>query len=129
MPIQISWRVPEKLIYAKLYGDCCEGTFIEYFDTLNNFLNQVSKPVSVHILMDMLEITSSPKPAFLIAKAARQFITNPNAFYGIHVTQNRIVHFVGNLVAQTARIRYRSYTTVDEGMQFLCTIDPSICGA
>ena len=117
-----TWLVEDKVIFTSLIGDLT----IEDFTKLDNDiipLFKASSSQTIHMLADISLMTSMPG---VFAMTKLQYITHPKIGYFITQSRNPVEKFIGSTVGQILKTKYRFIDTLDDGIQFLATLDDSL---
>jgi hypothetical protein len=79
----------------------------------------------VHILVDLREVEKMDAGVHEISRALSH-LREPYMGWTLLVTNNRLIQFVGSIVVQVAKARFRAFTDYDEAYAFLMEQDQSL---
>ena len=126
MPQQTSWIIENHLVQMKYTGDISVEDLVEGSTQLKANLESSDAPL-VHVLVDVLEMTSFPKRVQEITPIVREAMSHPRYGWLVLVGfKNPFVSSLAFLVSQIFRSRYRAFKTYDEAMHFLEQVDPEL---
>ena len=126
MPMDISWYIPKKVISMRSYGDITLDDAIAANARVIELLDS-SEEQFVHSIVDQSEMGEFPismrKSAEIMTsmkhpRVGWTVVYNPNS--------NKIADFIGSMVAQIGRIRYRKVSTKEEALDFICERFPQL---
>jgi hypothetical protein len=127
MPVDVSWFLEGRIIYVKYYEDVTIedkqlGAEQEY-----EFLEAGSVPL-VHVLLDITDQISSPTNIQAIQKALDKALKHPKKGWTLAYGKEefRMENFVNSVVTQSSAVRYRTFVTRQETLEFLVYVDPSL---
>ena len=117
MPIQYGqWLIPDQLIYARAYGNVSREQLEAHNAKLIELLEHVSGPV--YIILDASEIgqVSSNLPE---TQRILTFRHHESLEWILHITRNRLIMSLANVMARLTRANFRHFSTLDEAILFL----------
>jgi hypothetical protein len=124
MSHEIKWHTKDAVVLARLWGDLDIEDFPEYDRLILEHIEQSDRHF-IHIWVDLTEVNEFPARVWDIQKALTH-ISHPRTGWTILITNNRIIQFVGLMVTQVAKARFRAFSSSEEAMQFLLSVDPNL---
>jgi hypothetical protein len=122
MPVEVSWLVPQRIVYEHFTGD------VTVQDLRHN--SEVVAPMMaegiplVHTIIDISHITSHP--GINEIRNSTSMDTYDNEGWRILVGASAVAKFVGSIVLQLMKRRFRAFDTLDEALQFLADQDETL---
>jgi hypothetical protein len=118
MPIQYGqWLIPGQLIYARAYGNVSREVLESHNERLIQLLDQAEG--LVHIILDASEIrqvaANLPETQRILT-----FRHHDSIGWIVHVTRNRLIMSLANVMARLTQANFRHFSTLDEAILFLC---------
>ena len=127
MPVNISWLLEGRIVDVKYSGDVTiedkrQGAELEF-----DFLEQGTAPL-VHVLLNIADQTSSPTDIKAIQGALDKALKHPKKGWTLAYGKEefRMENFVNSVVTQSFSVRYRTFSTLQETLEFLVYVDPSL---
>lgn len=127
MPVDVSWYLEGRIVDVKYSGDVTiedkgKGAELEY-----DFLEQGTAPL-VHVLLNITDQTSSPTDIRAIQNALDKALKHPKKGWTLAFGKEefRMENFVNSVVTQSSSARYRTFVTLQETLEFLIYVDPSL---
>lgn len=129
MPVDVSWYLAGRIVDVKYSGDVTiedkrKGAELEY-----DFLEKGTAPL-VHVLLNITDQTSSPTDIKAIQDALDKALKHPKKGWTLAYgkAEFRMENFVNSVVTQSSSARYRTFATMQETLEFLIYVDPSLRG-
>ena len=118
----VTWLADNRVIFTSIVGPLR----VEDFPALETnviTLFEASTAEQVHVLTDISLMTTMPN-VFQMSKLT--YITHPKIGYFITQSRNPVEEFIGQAVGQMFKTKYKFVKTLDEGVDFLAQIDPTL---
>lgn len=122
MPVTVSWLVPRRIVYEQFTGD------VTVQDLRHN--SELVAPMMaegiplVHTIIDVSAITSHPGINEIRNSTSMDIYDNEG--WRILVGANAIAKFVGSIILQLMKRRFRAFDTLEEALQFLADQDDTL---
>lgn len=129
MPVATMWLVPGRILYQWASGVVTleEMRAISQFNA--DLMTKEGQPPKVHLIMDYEGVESLPTNFIKARQASAVMVGHPQMEWGVGVhVPNTIVTFVANSLAQLFHVRYKTFNTHREALEFLFWVDPSLDG-
>ena len=124
MSYEVKWHTKDSIILVRLWGNLDIQEFPEFDRLILQHIEQ-SERLFVHIWVDLKEVTEFPVKLWQVQKSLTH-ISHARTGWSIIITDNRIIKFVGSVITQVAKARFRAFSTDEEGMSFLVDVDSSL---
>ena len=124
MSYEVTWHSKDAVVLVRLWGDLDIQEFPEFDRLILQHLEESQRPL-VHLWVDLLEVTQFPANVRQVGKA----LTHKNhqrLGWTVLITQNRIIQFVGYMITQIARARFRAFNSSQEAAEFLQSMDQAL---
>jgi|GEM_PF-1523144 len=127
MPVDISWYLEGRIIYIKYFGDVTIDDKREGAEQEIALLDAGTSAL-VHVLLDITDQTSSPTNIKAIQEALDKALKHPKKGWTLAFGKEefRMENFINSVVTQSSSARYRTYVTLQETLEFLVYVDPSL---
>jgi hypothetical protein len=123
MPYRISWLVEGRVILAELSGDLTAEELIPYDRAICQHLD-AAKAFQVHYLVDTSRVQGLPG---MNDMKDFSFLRHPRMGWTAAVgIQSPLVRSVGNFLSKLYKIKARELKSVDEALEFLQSVDPTL---
>jgi hypothetical protein len=116
MPFESSWRVEERIIYIRFWGDTTLKDAEEFNAHLIEMLEQGTPPV--HLIIDLRELKSTPNDFRNLSKIIKFPLQQIGWVMNVGMP-NPVLGFIAAALAQLFGARMRSVKTIAEAEQFL----------
>lgn len=127
MPVEASWYVEGRIIHMRYSGDVTledkrRGGELGYE------LLEAGIPPFVHVLLDITDQTSAPISIKGRKDALDKTLSHPLKGWTIAFGKEefKMENFVNSVVTQTHNLRYRSFVTLQEALEFLVYVDSTL---
>lgn len=117
------WYIPDQIIHVSYIGAMTAQHLQASSDELTAMLCSVDG--TVHIIADMTHVTDYPKNLKQITKLI-QVVNEPNIGWVISVSNNPMLDFFTQIVAQLANIRFKTVTSGQAARAYLAVKDPTL---
>jgi hypothetical protein len=115
MAHQTSWYIPRRVVLQRLYGTLT----IEELKQINSEFEQCLNEgiPMVHVLVDVSGVERYPIKLHEIAQAMQH--GDEREGWVMLIGANPILKFLGSAITQLAKLRFRTFNTVEEAFEFL----------
>ena len=125
MGYKVSWYIPGRVVIATVSGtilaeeaEACSAEMAE--------LIQEGEGPLVHLLVDTMNMERFPTNLNLLNRSASKHLWQPKLGWTIVISTNSTTRWISGIITQVARVRFRMFTTIEEGALFLADQDPSV---
>jgi len=126
MYITVKWHIKGKLLLLSGEGIVNYETLSNAIQETRSYMNQTDEPL-VHLLIDARNASSEIKSLKDRIEVLRPVFEHPKCGWSILVGQdNPFANFLISTAAQIMKARFRSFKSVQDGMDFLIQVAPSI---
>lgn len=127
MPFDISWYLEGRIIYIQYDDDVTIEDKRVSAEKEYEFLDAGTSPL-VHVLLDVTKQTSSPTSTKAIKDALDKVLKHPKKGWTLAFGKEEfwMENFVNSVVTQSSSARYRTFTTLQETLEFLVYVDASL---
>lgn len=125
MAYNISWYIPKRVVHATFMG---EITLAEA-ETASELTAQLigdGDPPMVHLIADTTRLERFPTNLNLLNRSASKHLWQPKLGWTIVISTNSTTRFISGIITQVARVRFRMFPTLEDGMAFLADQDSSL---
>ena len=124
MAIDVRWHEFDAVIYAHLSGDMDIREFAVLDRQILKLVEESDRHL-VHIWVDLRDVTKFPANVPQVHSALTHK-NHPRVGWTVMLTNNRLIKFVGYMITQIAKARFRSFETEAEARAFLESMDQQI---
>lgn len=124
MENEISWIVENHVMLNKVYEWDLES-LEEHSHITKKMVEQSDKPL-VHTLWDFTEMKEYPKNVGAVGKAVKPLLSSQNLGWVITIIDNPMVVFLSTVATGIYGVRFRSFKTMAEALEFLQQQDITI---
>ena len=125
MAIEIKWLLPGRIVYIANRGTITVDELQNESRQLIEFLDEGEGPL-VHLLTDVTELGEFPISVGLLNRTSVEPLRHPRMGWLVVITNNRMLKYLGSMVTGLSSVRYRAFTSVDEGLAFLNEVDSTL---
>ncbi|MEZ4669998.1 MAG: hypothetical protein R3E39_19005 [Anaerolineae bacterium] len=122
---EISWYIPGRVVYAKFTGEVSLNDAETASELVTQFL-QSGDPPLVHLIADTTKLDRFPTNLNLLNRSASKHLWQPKLGWTIVISTNSTTRFISGIITQVARVRFRMFPTVEDGLKFLADQDASL---
>ena len=126
MPFEVSWYIENRVIYTRGYGVITLDDLADASQLITQEYLSQGTPL-IHEIVDLRDMEHIPSNLHKISNVLT-YIKHPDYGWTIFVNTNRVMNFIGPMLAKIARIRFRMFDDLDEGLAFLAEQDSSLTG-
>lgn len=126
MSYEISWLVEGKVGFGLVEGTLSIEEIAELDTVLVEYVNSVQNSNQlVHFIFDGRRLNKMPTNIAEINQVSK-VRSQANLGWLLIVNENKIIGFIGHLITQLSRTRYRSFVSLEQAIEFLKTQDTAI---
>jgi hypothetical protein len=122
MPVEVSWLIPQRVIYERFSGEVTLDDIRRNSELVAPMMAE-GIPL-IHTIIDVAAVTSHP--GLNEIRNSTPMDTYDNEGWRILVGANAVARFVGSIILQLMKRRFRAYPTLEEALQFLENQDDSL---
>lgn len=128
MPAEVSWYVPEKVVYVRYTGIVTTADIVSSYTGSRDHASQAPQPA--HIIMDSLKVQKMDFTIKEIKTLLANFDASPIA-WAVNITatdamSSKASNFLISIINQSLGLRFRTSKTLAEAHEFLNSIDMSL---
>lgn len=129
MPVEVSWFLEGHIVNVRYSGDVTVEDKRVGAEQEVEFLEAGTVPL-VHVLLDITDQVSSPTNIKQIQDALDKALTHPAKGWTLAFGKEefRMENYVNTVVTQPYQVRYRTYATRQEALEFLLYVDSTLEG-
>lgn len=117
------WLVPERIFVFHVYGEMAIDDVAQSSEAAIQYARSGQPPV--HGIIDIRDVTSYPKSVDQFRQAAA-ILKEPNIGWIIGVSNDRVLSFIGDTVAQLSRVKSKTFNNPDDALEFLWRVDSTL---
>jgi hypothetical protein len=125
MGYKISWYIPERVVLAQFTDTITLEEAEAASDQVAQFI-QDGKPPLVHLIADATKMDRFPTNLNLLNRSASKHLWQPNLGWTIVITTNSTTRWISGIITQVARVRFRMFPTLQDGLRFLTDQDSTL---
>jgi hypothetical protein len=129
MAVEIKWIITGRILLVDLIGNVPLDEFRDAVDQANKELNHYAQPPYAHVIFKSTDAMIPPTNVKLMREITQNYFVNPHLGYTIIISNDQVHRFLSSVTAQMFQSRWRSFSTYQEGMSFLETIDKTLANA
>jgi len=129
----ISWYIPKRVVHATFMGEIT----LSEAETASELTAQLigdGDPPMVHLIADTTRLERFPTNLNLLNRSASKHLWQPKLGclwqpklgWTIVISTNSTTRFISGIITQVARVRFRMFPTLEDGMAFLADQDSSL---
>jgi hypothetical protein len=124
MPYRFEWYVEGRVILEEAYGDVTIDELIRFNAEVTQLI--VEKGIApVHVIVDLTKVEKYPPSLREVLGTMRQ--KHPEKVgWMLIVTENPVLRFVASTIFQLARLKLRTFTTLQQAKGFLAEMDETV---
>jgi hypothetical protein len=122
---EISWYIPGRVVHAKFTGEISLPE-AEAASELTAQLLQSGDPPLVHLIADTTKLDRFPTNLNLLNRSASKHLWQPKLGWTIVISTNSTTRFISGIITQVARVRFRMFPTLEDGLKFLADQDVTL---
>jgi len=128
MSISFKWYVPNQVAHAKLEGQITIEDLKTGNKTMSKWIEE-SPARMVHVIFnatDMNGVAFSLSQSLATLKYLNHERMGGYLVYGLPPSQVRIVKFLGTIITQLTRARFRTFDTLENAYEYLKQLDSTL---
>jgi hypothetical protein len=125
MGYEVSWYVEGRIVQATFTGEMTLQE-AELASELTAQYIQKGQPPSVHLIADTTRLERFPTNLNLLNRSASKHLWQPKLGWTIVISTNSTTRFISGIITQVARVRFRMFPTLEDGLAFLEDQDSSL---
>jgi len=125
MGYEISWYIPGRVVLAQFTDTITLDEAEAASDKVAQFI-QEGKPPLVHLIADTTRMDRFPTNLNLLNRSASKHLWQPNLGWTIVITTNSTTRWISGIITQVARVRFRMFPTLQDGLRFLTDQDSTL---
>ncbi len=125
MPYNVEWLVEGRVMLVTLSGNLDLEAIDRLTETMTEYFNKGQPPL-VHQIYDATSIGNFPTNIMEARKFAERYIRHPLVGWGMIITSNTTIKFIGAVVTGIAKTRSRIFGSMDEAITFLAEMDSTV---
>jgi hypothetical protein len=125
MGYKISWYIPGRVVLVQF----TDTISLEEAEACSDEVAQAiqdGKPPLVHLIADTTKMDRFPTNLNLLNRSASKHLWQPNLGWTIVITANSTTRWISGIITQVARVRFRMFPTLQDGLSFLNDQDPTL---
>jgi hypothetical protein len=83
-------------------------------------------PPMVHLIADTTRLERFPTNLNLLNRNASKHLWQPKLGWTLVISTNSTTRFISGIITQVARVRFRMFPTLEDGLQFIADQDTSM---
>ncbi len=125
MGYEISWYIPGRVVQA-IFTGTISSEEAAAASNLTAQLIQEGDPPKVHLIADTTHLERFPTNLNLLNRSASKHLWQPKLGWTIVISTNSTTRMVSGIITQVARVRFRMFPTISEGVRFLADQDSTL---
>ena len=125
MGYELSWYVPGRVVQA-IFIDTITPEEAEAASDLTAQLIQEGTPPMVHLIADTTRLERFPTNLNLLNRSASKHLWQPKLGWTIVISTNSTTRWISGIITQVARVRFRMFPTLEDGVRFLADQDSTV---
>lgn len=124
MPYHMKWFVQKRVILTQFWGNVTRDDILQFISELEGKIEE-GTPL-IHHISDGLEIEKLNIDLKTLQLMLKSMKPSETMGWHIEVTRSPINRMIGAIANQFAKIRFRTYNTVQEAVDFLLIGDDTL---
>ncbi len=125
MPYSLNWYIPDEVIYLEYSGVVTVDELRESLLTQQSILDSSTRPL-IHVIIDTSQVTQAVAPAESM-KITRTIGNHPRSGWNLVIKESSPLIKLGVMLGTLLlKLRYRSFDTFDEAVEFLKDMYPTL---
>lgn len=125
MGYEISWYVPGRVVQA-IFIDTITPEEAEAASDMTAQFIQEGAPPMVHLIADTTRLERFPTNLNLLNRSASKHLWQPKLGWTIVISTNSTTRWISGIITQVARVRFRMFPTLEDGIRFLADQDSTL---
>lgn len=125
MGYEISWYIPGRVVQAVFTGTVTSEE-AQAASALTAQYIQEGEPPLVHLVADTTHLERFPTNLNLLNRSASKHLWQPKLGWTIVISTNSTTRVISGIITQVARVRFRMFPTLSDGLRFLADQDSTL---
>jgi hypothetical protein len=125
MGYEISWYIPGRVVQAVFTGTISSEEAAAASAMTAQYIQDGDLPL-VHLIADTTRLERFPTNLNLLNRSASKHLWQPKLGWTIVISTNSTTRMISGIITQVARVRFRMFPTLSEGVQFLTDQDATL---
>jgi hypothetical protein len=125
MGYEVSWYIPGRVVLATVTGTIAPEEAEACSAEMAQLIQEGEGPM-VHLLVDTMNMERFPTNLNLLNRSASKHLWQPKLGWTIVISTNSTTRWISGIITQVARVRFRMFPAIDDGVLFLADQDPSV---
>lgn len=127
MSYSVSWLVEKRVIHLRLENEVT----VEDAENINHHLLEyfdAGQPPLVHLIVDTTRLAHFPTNLNVLNKVSSTYMNHPLLGWIVVIGTNPMARFIGSMITQLFRVRFRMVTSFEAAVVYLAEVDTSGTG-
>jgi hypothetical protein len=125
MGYEISWYIQGRVVQAVFTGTITSEEAAAASAMTAQYIQDGDLPL-VHLIADTTRLERFPTNLNLLNRSASKHLWQPKLGWTIVISTNSTTRMISGIITQVARVRFRMFPTLSEGVQFLTDQDATL---
>jgi hypothetical protein len=125
MGYEVSWYIEGRIVQAIFTGEMTLQEAESASELTAQYI-QDGQPPLVHLIADTTRLERFPTNLNLLNRSASKHLWQPKLGWTIVISTNSTTRFISGIITQVARVRFRMFPTLEDGLAFLEDQDTSL---
>jgi hypothetical protein len=125
MGYEVSWYIEGRVVKATFTGEMTIQETESASEMTAQYI-QEGQPPSVHLIADTTQLERFPTNLNLLNRSSSKHLWQPRIGWTIVISTNSTTRFISGVITQVARVRFRMFPTLEEGLVFLADQDKTL---
>jgi hypothetical protein len=125
MGYEISWYIPGRVVQA-VFTETVTSEEAQEASALTAQYIQEGEAALVHLVADTTHLERFPTNLNLLNRSASKHLWQPKLGWTIVISTNSTTRVISGIMTQVARVRFRMFPTLSDGLRFLADQDTAL---
>ncbi len=125
MGYEISWYIPGRVVQAIFTGTITSEEAEAASAMTAQYIQEGEAPL-VHLIADTTRLERFPTNLNLLNRSASKHLWQPKLGWTIVISTNSTTRVISGIITQVARVRFRMFPTLSDGLRFLADQDATL---
>jgi hypothetical protein len=125
MGYEVSWYIEGRVVKATFTGEMTIQETESASEMTAQYI-QEGQPPCVHLIADTTQLERFPTNLNLLNRSSSKHLWQPRIGWTIVISTNSTTRFISGVITQVARVRFRMFPTLEEGLVFLADQDKTL---
>lgn len=125
MGYEVTWYIPGRVVIATVSGTILAEEAEACSAEMAQLIQEGEGPL-VHLLVDTMNMERFPTNLNLLNRSASKHLWQPKLGWTIVITTNSTTRWISGIITQVARVRFRMFPALNDGVLFLADQDPTV---